>query len=94
MRSLQLAREDPHKLVLEPLVLAEHVANLARAHSNVSSWHISVGPCITQALRIEAMIQGLQAEVMSSQSQGFLVHISQMYSSQPHMMVRSRGITA
>ena len=46
VRSLQLAREDPHKLVLEPLVLAEHVANLARAHSNVSSWHISVGPCI------------------------------------------------
>ena len=56
VRSLQLAGEDAHKLVLEPLVLAKHVANLAGAHSNVSSWHISVRPCITQALWIEAML--------------------------------------
>ena len=83
-RSSQLAGEDAYKLVLQPLVLAEHVADLARAHSNVSSWHIGVRPCVPHKICWpNAMIQRLQARFMSLQARRTL----QMHSSPSHMLL-------
>ena len=39
------ARQDANNLVLEALVLAKHLTDLPRAHSDISSWHVSVRAC-------------------------------------------------
>ena len=53
--SSPLASENTHKLILQPLVLTEHIANLSGGASNVSGWHISIRPNVTVQLIHESL---------------------------------------
>ena len=52
-----LAGQDTGPLVAQPFVLTEHEANLAAAHSNVSSWHIGVLSDVAGQLRHEGLAE-------------------------------------
>ena len=53
-----LAGEDAGPLVAETLVLAEHVADLASAGSDVTSGHVGVGADVLHELGHEALAEG------------------------------------